>query len=176
MAMNSDLINRLWAQRTQWLARLKAIARDNADAEDLLQDIFCELVLANRCAEQIENIAGWVLRVARNRVIDAARKRQRQAAIAVDDDPPSDFSDDPERAYANSKTDARIRAALMQLPESQRAVFIAHELQGEPFASIAARTGESQNTLLARKFYAVRRLRALLGPAYFDHFREDETS
>ncbi|MEP6482936.1 MAG: sigma-70 family RNA polymerase sigma factor [Rudaea sp.] len=176
--MTSDFLDRVWSQRAQWLRRLKAAARSGVDAEDLLQDIFCELVLANRAAVQIENLSGWIMRVAKNRLIDAARKRDRETALAQRDISPGENSaSDPESSYRDSITDARIRSALMQLPEAQREVFIAHEFEGEPFAAMALRTGESQNTLLARKHYAVRKLRELLGPLYFDSTHdEDETS
>jgi RNA polymerase sigma factor (sigma-70 family) len=142
---------------------------DPRDAEDILQDVFSKLVEANRLLMPIDHLTGWLFRVARNRIIDLFR---RKASAPVDDDllPLEDLlpSPDagPDAAYAHNVLVDEIAAAIDELPEEQRAVFVAHELEGESFSEIAARTGVNLNTLLSRKHYAVRRLRQRLQSIY----------
>jgi RNA polymerase sigma factor (sigma-70 family) len=152
---------------------------DPRDAEDILQDVFYELVEANRLLMPIEHITGWLFRVARNRIIDLFRKKKPESfsdtAVARDDDddelpmfedllPSPDAG--PEALYARSVLLDELESALDELPEEQREVFIAHELEERSFKEIAAETGVSVNTLLSRKRYAVLRLRERLQSIY----------
>jgi len=155
---------------------------DLRDAEDILQDVFYELVEANRLLMPIEHVSGWLFRVARNRIIDFFRKKKPErfsdAAVADEDDerlqleevlPSPDAG--PEALYARKVLLDELELAVGELPEEQREVFVAHEVEGRSFKEIAAETGVSVNTLLSRKRYAVRRLRERLQRIY-DEFTD----
>ena len=162
--------------------RLRAFVRrrvpEAADAEDILQDVFYELVLAYRLMKPIEHVTAWLFRVARNRMTDLFRKRRSvplaDVAAAADEDgerlaleeliPSPDAG--PEAAYARAVLLEELSTALGELPEAQRAVFVAHELEGRSFKELAAATGVSVNTLLSRKHYAVLHLRRRLQRVY----------
>ncbi len=138
---------------------------DTRDAEDILQDVFSELVEANRLLMPIDHVTGWLFRVARNRITDLFRKKRPEG---FPDEPPR-FEDllpspdaGPEALYARSVLLEELAAAVGELPAEQREVFVAHELEGRSFREIAAATGVSVNTLLSRKRYAVLRLRERL--------------
>lgn len=150
---------------------------DPRDAEDILQDVFYRLVEANRLLMPIEHVTGWLFRVARNRIIDLFRKKRPEsfsnAAVADEEDelllledllPSPDAG--PEALYARSVLLGEIERAIDELPEDQREVFVAHELEGRSFREMAAETGVSVNTLLSRKRYAVRHLRERLQRIY----------
>jgi RNA polymerase sigma factor (sigma-70 family) len=141
------------------------------EAEDILQEVFYEFVAAYRLPEPIEQAGAWLFRVARNRIIDRFRKKKEESLpeIAGEDDerswldevlPSADTG--PEAAYARAVLLEEFNAALAELPEEQRAVFIAHELEGRSFKELVAASGVGVNTLLARKRYAVRHLRERL--------------
>ncbi len=153
---------------------------DARDAEDILQDVFCELVEANRLLMPIEHITGWLFRVARNRITDLFRKKQPERLgdvgnASADEEPPGldallpSPDAGPEALYARGVLLDALEAAVGELPAEQREVFVAHELEGRSFKEIAARTGVNLNTLLSRKHYAVLRLRARL-QAVHDEF------
>ena len=154
---------------------------DPRDAEDILQDVFYELVEANRLLMPIEHVTGWLFRVARNRITDLFRKKKPESfgdAVAGFDDEDEDgerrhledllpsADAGPEALYARNVLLDEIQLALDELPEGQRAVFAAHEFEGRSFKEMAAETGVSVNTLLARKRYAVRHLRERLQDVY----------
>ncbi len=154
---------------------------DREDAEDILQDVFYELIEAYRLMKPVEQLTAWMFRVARNRITDLFRRRQREAlrneSAPVTDDgemlqledllPSPD--DGPDAAYARSVLLEELDAALDELPDEQREVFVAHELMGYSFKELAAQTGVSVNTLLSRKHYAVLFLRQRL-QAIHDEF------
>lgn len=148
----------------------KRIAND-ADVEDILQDVFAELVETYRLMQPVEQVSAWLFRVARNRITDFFRKKK---TVALDDEPEVHGDEDemlgiaellpsadtrPDTAYLASLLLEELDAALDELPIEQQDVFIAHELEGKSFKELAAETGLSVNTLLARKHYAVRYLR-----------------
>jgi len=146
---------------------------DPRDAEDILQDVFCELVEANRLLMPIEHATGWLFRVARNRIVDLLRRRTPERfrdLEAVDDDGERRGLEDllpspdagPEALYARRVLLDELEQALDELPDEQREVFVAHELEGRSFKEMAAATGVSVNTLLSRKRYAVLALRERL--------------
>jgi RNA polymerase sigma factor (sigma-70 family) len=150
---------------------------DPRDAEDILQDVFYELVEANRLLMPIEHVTGWLFRVARNRITDLFRKKRPESfsdnAVADEDDELLQFEDllpspdaGPEALYARSVLLAALELAVDELPEEQRTVFVAHELEGRSFKQMAADTGVSVNTLLSRKRYAVLHLRERLQSIY----------
>ena len=154
---------------------------DDGDAEDILQDVFYELVEAYRLMKPAEQVGAWLFRVARNRITDLFRKRKREALrnepagvaetgelfLLEDFLPSSDAG--PEAAYARNVLLEELDAALDELPEEQREVFVAHELEGRRFKDLAVETGLSVNTLLSRKHYAVLHLRERL-QAIYDEF------
>jgi RNA polymerase sigma factor (sigma-70 family) len=152
------------------------------DVEDILQDVFFELVEANRRLMPIDHVTGWLFEVARNRITDLFRRRQPErladAVIVADDGEVMRVADllpsadaGPDTAFVRRRLMAEIDGALNELPEEQRAVFVAHELEGQSFKSMAAQTGVNVNTLLARKRYAVLHLRKRLQKA-FDEMRD----
>jgi RNA polymerase sigma factor (sigma-70 family) len=150
---------------------------DPADAEDILQDVFFELVEAYRMMKPVEHAAAWLFRVARNRVIDLFRRRKREGeralapvtdegeALEILDLLPSPDAG-PEAAYMRGVLLDELDAALDELPAEQREAFIANELMGKSFKEIAAETGVGVNTLLSRKRYAVLYLRERLRAIY----------
>jgi RNA polymerase sigma factor (sigma-70 family) len=137
---------------------------DPRDAEDILQDVFSELVEANRLLMPIEHVTGWLFRVARNRIVDLFR-RTRPESLEVDDLLPSPEAG-PEEMYARGVLLDELVSAIDELPKEQRDVFVAHEFEGRSFKEMAAASGVSINTLLARKRYAVLHLRKRLQNAY----------
>ncbi len=168
-------------------ARLRNFIRrrvpDASDAEDILQDVFYELVEAYRLTQPIQQVSAWLFRVARNRISDLFRKKKPEAladqAFEMDDGerllledllPSSDGG--PEAAYARSVLLEELQDAMAELPEEQREVFVAHEIEGRSFKELAAESGLSVNTLLSRKHYAVLHLRERLQGIY-DEFNQE---
>jgi RNA polymerase sigma factor (sigma-70 family) len=150
---------------------------DPRDAEDILQDVFYELVEANRLLMPIEHVTGWLFRVARNRITDLFRKKRPESfgdtAVADEDDELVRLEDllpspdaGPEALYARHVLLDELELAVDELPDEQRDVFVAHELEGRSFKEMAAETGVSVNTLLSRKRYAVLQLRERLQSIY----------
>jgi RNA polymerase sigma factor (sigma-70 family) len=150
---------------------------DPADAEDIVQEVFYELVEANRLLMPIEHVTGWLFRVARNRITDLFRKKkpERFSDREIEDEdgevqriedllPSPDAG--PEALYLRSVLLDELELALDELPDEQREVFVAHELEGRSFKEMAAETGVSVNTLLSRKRYAVLHLRERLQSIY----------
>src|SRR5947209_50984 len=166
-------------QRSRLRNFIRRRVPDRSDAEDIVQEVFYELVEANRLLMPIEHVTGWLFRVARNRIIDLFRKKRPEnfsdVAVAHEDEegellrledllPSVDAS--PEALYARSVLLDELELAVEELPEEQRQVFIAHELEGHSFKQMAAETGVNLNTLLSRKRYAVRHLRQRLQDIY----------
>jgi len=159
---------------------------DESEVEDILQDVFYELVAAYRLMKPIEQVSAWMFRVARNRIIDLFRKKRPAAStsdplavtenkneepLLLEDLLPSPEAG-PDAAYARSVLLDELDAALDELPEEQREVFVAHELEGRSFKELAAETGLSVNTLLARKHYAVLHLRERLRAIHDEFLNE----
>lgn len=163
-------------------SRLRAFIRrrvpDASDAEDILQDVFYQLLETFRLVRPVERIGPWLFRVARNRIADLYRSRKPDAST-------DDFAGDqevdsltsladmlpspeagPEAAYARRLLLEELDDALEELPEEQREVFVAHEFEGLSFKELSAATGLSINTLLSRKHYAVLHLRKRLRAIY----------
>ena len=179
MALEQDQLISEVVRREQ--SRLRNFIRrrvpDPRDAEDILQDVFYQLVEANRLLMPIEHVTGWLFRVARNRIIDLFRKKKSESlsdtAVADEDDELLQLEDllpspdaGPEALYARGVLLDELELALDELPEDQREVFVAHELKGRSFKAMAAETGVSVNTLLSRKRYAVQHLRERLRSLY----------
>jgi len=155
---------------------------DPRDAEDILQEVFSELVEANRLLMPIGHVTGWLFRVARNRITDLFRKKKPESvgetAVADEDEDLPRLEDllpspdaGPEALYARSVILDELEAAVNELPVEQREVFVAHELEGRSFKEMAEETGVSVNTLLSRKRYAVLYLRRRLQGLYDEFTR-----
>jgi RNA polymerase sigma factor (sigma-70 family) len=157
---------------------------DAGDAEDILQDVFYELVEAYRLMKPVEHVTAWMFTVARNRITDLFRARKPQVSaqepVALGEDGAELVLEDllpspdagPEAAYAREVLLEELDAALEELPYEQREVFIAHEMEGRSFKELASETGLSVNTLLSRKHYAVVHLRERLR-AIYEEFRKE---
>jgi len=185
MALESDQRISEVVKREQFRLRnfIRRRVPDPRDAEDILQEVFYELVEANRLLMPIEHVTGWLFRVARNRIIDLFRKNKPESfsdiAVAGNDDADDElpaFEDllpspdaGPEALYARSVLLHELELAVDELPEEQRKVFVAHELEGHSFKEIASETGVSVNTLLSRKRYAVLHLRERLQNIYDEY-------
>jgi RNA polymerase sigma factor (sigma-70 family) len=178
MALQDQQIADVVSQEQSRLRRfIRRRVPDPRDAEDVLQDVFSALVEANQLLMPIEHVTGWLFRVARNRITDLFRKktpdRFAETAVADDEGEPLQVEDllpsrdaGPEALYARSVLLDELELALDELPAEQREVFVAHEWEGRSFKEMAAQTGVSVNTLLSRKRYAVRHLRARLRDIY----------
>jgi RNA polymerase sigma factor (sigma-70 family) len=159
---------------------------DPRDAEDILQDVFYELVEANRLLMPIEHVTGWLFRVARNRIIDLFRKKKPESlsdraatneegeSLQWEDLLPSPDAG-PDAVYARNMLLDELELVLDELPEEQREAFVAHELEGRSFKDLAAETGVSINTLLSRKRYAVLHLRNRLRDIYDEFMNREES-
>ena len=164
----SEIVGR---ERSRLLNFIRRNAPDPDDAEDILQDVFYRLVEANRLLMPIEHVTGWLFRVARNRITDLFRKKEPEnfSDLDVADEDGLSFEDllpslegGPDEAYVRSRLVEELKRALAELPKEQREVFVAQELEGLSFKEISEKTGLGVNTLLARKRYAVLRLRERL--------------
>jgi RNA polymerase sigma factor (sigma-70 family) len=150
---------------------------DPRDAEDVLQDVFYKLVEANRLLMPIDHVTGWLFRVARNRITDLFRKQKTETfsdtggededgeVLRIEDLLPSPDAG-PEALYVRSVLLEELELAIDELPEEQREVFVAHELEGRSFKALATESGVNLNTLLSRKRYAVLHLRERLQNIY----------
>ena len=167
--------------------RLRSFIRkhvaDTGEAEDILQEVFYELIQTYRLMKPVEHVTAWLFRVARNRMIDLFRKNKPDSLsdpISSADDGDTLLLEDllpsaeagPEAAYARSLLLDALEEAMEELPEAQREVFIAHEVTGLSFKEISAETGVSVATLLSRKHYAVLHLRRRLQSIYNDFANE----
>lgn len=175
--MTIEQNQRIVADVTREGSRLRRFIRrhvmDERDAEEILQDVFSELIEAYRLTRPIEQVGAWLFRVARNRITDRFRTRRREVALPEADAPADesartlenllpDADAGPEAAFARDVLLEEIFVALDELPQAQRDVFVAHEIEGVSFKEMAAASGTSINTLLARKHDAVRYLRGRL--------------
>jgi RNA polymerase sigma factor (sigma-70 family) len=183
----AEVVNREQSRLRNFIRRRVA---DPRDVEDILQDVFYKLVEANRLLMPIDHVTGWLFQVARNRITDLFRKKRpenfsdqagyvnaqgeggvegRELPQLEDLLPAPDAG--PEALYARQVLLDELELAIAELPEEQRGVFVAHELEGKSFKEMAAETGVGVNTLLSRKRYAVLQLRERLQKIY-DEFRK----
>ncbi|HUD99276.1 MAG TPA: RNA polymerase sigma factor [Bryobacteraceae bacterium] len=174
----SDVIQR---EQSRLRGFIRKRVADAGDAEDILQDVLYELVETYRLLQPIEQVGAWLYRVARNRIIDSFRKKRPQpfadvqaqgadeeGALLLENLLPSPDAG-PEAAYARSVLLEELNATIEELPEEQREVFVAHEIEGRSFKQLAGETGVSVNTLLSRKRYAVMYLRRRLQAIYDEY-------
>ncbi|QEC41070.1 RNA polymerase sigma factor (sigma-70 family) [Pseudobacter ginsenosidimutans] len=144
--------------------------KNEADAQDIMQDVFYQFV-GN--TQPIEQLSGWLFTVARNKITDSQRKHkpanfsdlysdEEQDDIDGFSELLMDTGDDPEKEYLRTLFWQELNTALQELPEEQREIFIKHELEGVSFKELSEATGEPVNTLISRKRYAVLHLRERL--------------
>jgi RNA polymerase sigma factor (sigma-70 family) len=160
---------------------IRKYVADTSETEDILQDVFYELLEAYRLMKPIEHVTAWLFRVARNRMVDLFRSRKstslndpisaEEGGATLEDLLPSADAG-PEAAYARNLLLDALDEALEELPKAQREVFIAHELMGQSFKEISEETGLSVNTLLSRKHYAVVHLRRSLQSIYENYAKK----
>ncbi len=174
MPVNASSFSEIVARERSRLGRfIRGRVRDAAEAEDILQDVLLEFYAAT---DALEQAGAWLYRVARNRIIDRARKKKEEPLPMADEEDGRSWLEEnlpdpaagPEAAYARSVLLGSIQAAVQTLPPEQRDVFVAHEIEGLSFADMSAQWRVPQNTLLARKRYAVLALRARLQAEYGD--------
>ena len=170
----SETIDR---EKTRLRNFIRRRVADPRDAEDILQEVFYEFVETYRLMKPIEQAGAWLFRVSRNRIIDLFRKKKPEASTndpvvgedgefrTLEDLLPSPDAG-PEAAYARAVLLEELEDAIEELPEEQREVFVAHEIEGRSFKELAAETGLGVNTLLSRKHYAVLHLRQRLREVY----------
>jgi RNA polymerase sigma factor (sigma-70 family) len=175
---NARIVAAVAAQGPRLRAFVRRQVADLSEVDDIVQDTFVELVSAYRLTEPIEHVAAWLMRVARNRIIDRFRKQSRKTSLSTpasrhdadsSSEPRSTVDEwlapdaaGPEANYARDVLADELAAALDELPAEQRVVFIAHELEGRSFKDLAAEMGVGVNTLLGRKHAAVRHFRRRL--------------
>ncbi|MGD0858669.1 MAG: sigma-70 family RNA polymerase sigma factor [Terracidiphilus sp.] len=171
------------AERSRLRSFIRKRVPNEADVEDLLQEVFYELVEANRLLLPIDYVTGWLFRVARNRITDLFRKKKAETfsdAAVLDEDgelmPIEDMLPSPDAGpdalFVRGVLLDELKSALGELPAEQREVFIAHELEGRSFKELSAESGVSVNTLLSRKRYAVLHLRRRLQSIHNEFMRK----
>lgn len=178
---SSGLIAEAHKQRPRLLAFVKSQVANSDDAEDILQDVFLRLVNTVNLVEPIEQLTAWLFRVTRNRIIDWYRGQKHNPVPLESEDPSdrgglnellADPTQDPASDYLRSMMWDELNDALEELPEPQREVFVAHELEGKSFKDLEEETGVPLSTLLSRKRYAVLYLRERLREFYDEMFEE----
>ncbi len=187
---NRQITDAVGRERTRLKAFIRRRVFDEGQAEDILQEVFYELVVAYRQVEPLEDIGAWLFRVARNRITDLFRRKRplqsdRHSAGSMPHGAADPEAEDlvldelllpaaqtPDALLARELLLEQLAVAIDTLPAAQRAVFVAHELEGMSFGEMAARTGVPLNTLLARKHYAVKQLRSRLQGTYDEWFEE----
>ena len=185
LQQNERIVADVQRERSRLRQFIRRHVLDERDADDILQEVFFELLEAYRLTKPIEQVGAWLFRVARNRITDRFRARRREVSLPVTDADAQepeltlesllpDPDAGPEAAFARRVLLEEIFVALDELPPAQREVFVAHEIEGRTFRQMAADSGTSINTLLARKHDAVRYLRRRLR-AIFDDYSDGGT-
>ena len=180
LEQNQRIVADVQRERSRLRQFIRRHVLDERDADDILQEVFFELTQAYRLTKPIEQVGAWLFRVARNRITDRFRARRREASLPHADanaqEPEltlesllPDPDAGPEAAFARRVLLEEIFIALDELPQAQRQIFVAHEIEGRSFRQMADETGTSINTLLARKHDAVRHLRRRLRSIFDDY-------
>ena len=170
-----DIEGTFQKERGRLLNFIRKSVNKKEDAEDLTQDVFQQMVSAFGEFDSIESVTSWIYRVARNKIIDRYRKKSTTSFSALDrgeelsfENLIPDMSGLPDQLFWQEQVKDTLEAALEELPIQQKEVFIQHELEQVSFKEIAAETGDSVNTLISRKRYAVIHLRKRLTPLYHE--------
>ncbi len=166
----------------EYTGRLSAFIRKRVrrleDAEDILQEVFFQLSEADRMMKPIDEMTAWLFAVTRNRITDLYRKKKPELYSEFETDESDEFSDlewsrfleadenTPETEFVKSLVWEELAVVLKELPAEQREVFEMTEFEGLSYKEISALTGESVNTLISRKRYAILILRDRLQIIY----------
>lgn len=187
---NQLIADAVGRERRRLWAFIRRRVFDEGEAEDILQEVLYELVVAYRQIQPLEEVGAWLFRVARNRITDVFRRKrpvlagQFEVERVSDGNAESDTeqnvlselllpaAETPDALLARELLLERLAGAIEELPLQQREVFIAHEIEAVSFKDMAARTGVPLNTLLARKHSAVKQLRRKLQNDYDDWVEE----
>jgi RNA polymerase sigma factor (sigma-70 family) len=189
---NQQIADAVGRERRRLWAFIRRRVLDDGEAEDVLQDVLYELVVAYRQLQPLEEVGAWLFRVARNRITDLFRRKRPVSSVDLDveslaSDPASSdpaagpsllaelllpAAESPDALLARDLLLEQLASAVERLPPEQRDVFIAHEIEGVSFNEMAARTGVPLNTLLARKHYAVKHLRRELQDVRDEWFQD----
>jgi RNA polymerase sigma factor (sigma-70 family) len=183
-SQDSEIAAVVRRERGRLLSFILKRVRDAAEAEDILQEALYELTAAYRLMQPVEQAGAWLMRVARNRIIDRFRKRRPQPLAEIAAEGPEEEADSalerllpavengPDTALVRELLLEELERAVAELPPQQREVFVAHEIEGASFKELSARWGVGINTLLSRKRYAVLRLRQRLRGVYEEWLRD----
>ena len=174
---NIEIEETIRKERPRLLNFIRTRVRTEDDAQDILQEVFGQLIEAYRGLDTIDRVGSWLFRVARSKITDAYRRRKAEgrpqmwggrehpSEMGLEDVVPTP-TEDPEALYMRDTIWRAIEAALEELPRAQREAFVLHELEGMSFKDISELTGETENSLRLRKHYATRALRAKLASLY----------
>ena len=168
MALQLEIGKVYKTEKNRLLTFIRNKVANQEDAEDILQDVFYHTLQGVSVTDQIDNVLGWLYTAARNRIIDWYRKKRLRTFPIEDmekygiEDLIADSGLHPEQAYYRKLITEALIESVEALPEEQRMVFVLQELEGMTFKEIAQITGESINTLISRKRYAVLYLRKQL--------------
>ena len=177
---NKQITAAIQKERGRLLNFIRKRVSSDEDAEDILQDVFSQLVETYRLMKPIEQVSAWLFTVARNKITDMFRKKKTLAFSKqeryTDEEGNALFLEDllssqesgPEDELARKVVMRELETALDLLPEEQKQVFIWHEIDGLSFKEISKLTGKQVNTLISRKRYAVLSLRERLQELYMD--------
>ncbi len=174
--------NTFLSEKNKLLGFIRHRVSNEAEAEDILQDVFVQFVAGFESIESVDRVTSWLYSVARNKIIDRYRRDAARPQLAdlegisrQDEDVPltlqeilPDLGNTPDAAYLRDVIWDEIMDALDELPEDQRQIFVWNELEERSFREIAEETGVSINTLLSRKRYAIQSLRKRLQAFYED--------
>lgn len=167
-------------EKDRLLSFIRNRVSDADEAEDILQDVFYQFVAGYETIESLDRVTSWLFSVARNKIIDRYRREaarpkrtdfaghagvEEEAPLTLQDILP-DFGNTPEDALFREAIWDAIMAALDELPDEQREIFILNEIEEKGFREISEETGVSINTLLSRKRYAIIALRKKLQKLY----------
>lgn len=182
MELQQELEQLFKTDRKKFLGFIRQRVRSQEEAEDILQDVFANVLAASvNLKKPIENIASWVFTALRNRIIDSYRKKRAESFSDLQS--PGNLNDDFNDAFENFLKDNstnpnihlqrniiwnEVNKALDELPKEQRLVFKLNEFRGISFKKMSEKSGININTLLARKRYAVLHLRRKLKDLYDD--------
>lgn len=177
---NNQNINQLISENEPQLkAFIRKRVSNKADAEDILQDVFLQLVkTVDETLNPIEQVSAWLYRVTRNTIINRGKKKTEEelpiystnegeevlqdfAEFLFNEESPS-----PETEYMRSLVWDELELALSELSPEQKEAFELMEIDGLSAKEVAEATGVSVNTLLSRKHYATKHLRIRLKELY----------
>ena len=167
-------------ERPRLFSFIRQRVKNDVEAEDIVQDVFYQLVAGYQSLRNLERVTSWLFTVARNKITDRYRKHEAipmsEHQLVRDDEEEApglesilpDMDNGPEQLLDREAIWSAVESGLDEMPSEQKEVFVMHEFEDLSFKEIANITGESVNTLLSRKRYAVLFLRKWLKDLYED--------